>query len=418
MPDEFQHYEPLPDHLADTGPSRPVQDTLPFWRRALGLISLIGAAALTLATALLVISPTAPPVVTPTSLTQDTLQATLQPTEITIAATDPSGDVTVVSAVPTIDPAVVASLLNSQETISQSGSGMQVVRDTYNPFTVIPDRPRSEVIQYEVVEGDTIFTIAERYGLKPESIAWANSRDLIGGLRPGRMINILPVDGAYWTVPSTSTVQQVADQFNVDPFAIIDSEFNDLFGAAPDTELPSGTQVVVPGGEAEQISWTPVVERSESSGGSSNSSSNTGGQIRFEPGDPGSCGWTDNPGGGGGWQNPMGGAYRWSQGFSSFHTGVDLAAPIGTPVRAANGGTVIFAGWNNYGYGYAVVIAHGPYMTVYGHMDAVYAGCKQWVDAGTVVGAVGESGQATGPHLHFEIRLNDVAQDPAFTIPF
>ena len=419
MSDEFERYEPLPDHLADTGQHRPVRDTVPTWRRALGLFSLLGAVALTIATALLLISPTPAPVDT-TQLPTTTLQATsTQATQEQISApTETNPESVGVAALPTVDPAVVASLLSAPLVESQTTNGIQVVRDTYNPYTIIPDRPRSEVIEYQVVEGDTIFTIAERYGLTPESIAWANDRSIIGGLRPGRMINILPVDGVYHTVPAAKTIQQIADEFHVDPYAIIDSEFNTLFGATPDTELPSGTQVVVPGGSAEQLNWNPVVETSDDSSSGSSNAGSRGGQIIFEPGDPGSCGWTDNPGGGGGWVNPMGGGYRWTQGFSSFHTGVDLAAPVGTPVKAANGGTVIFAGWNNWGYGYAVVIAHGPYMTVYGHLSDIYAGCRQWVDGGTVIGAVGQSGNSSGPHLHFEIRNGNAAQDPSFTIPF
>jgi hypothetical protein len=62
-----------------------------------------------------------------------------------------------------------------------------VVRNNYDPFTLIPDRPRSNVIGYTVVDGDTIFSIAERFGLKPETIAWSNDRSIIEGLRPGQV---------------------------------------------------------------------------------------------------------------------------------------------------------------------------------------------------------------------------------------
>jgi hypothetical protein len=152
-----------------------------------------------------------------------------------------------------------------------------------------------------VQQGDTIYRIAERFGIEPETIAWANDRSLIGGLRPGRRINIMPVDGVYHTVLIETTIQEIANQYGVDPYAIIDSEYNDLFGADPTTPIPSGTQVVVPGGVAEQIVWNPVVERV---GGDS---SGAGGRISFSPGDPGSCGLVDNPGGGGGWVRPLNG---------------------------------------------------------------------------------------------------------------
>lgn len=419
MSKEFEGYEPLPDHLADTGPSKPVRDSLPVWRRAVGLISLIGAAALTVATALLLTTSGTPPPNTLQISNPVVNDSSAQPTSTAaevaaLPTTEQSSGL--INIVPTLDPATVAQLLSAPVTETQSSTGIRIVRDTYNPFTIIPDRPRSEVIEYEVVSGDTIFTIAERFGLKPESIAWANDRSIIGGLRPGRTINILPVDGAYYTVQAEESVQSIANFFGVDPYAIIDSEYNDLFGATPDTLLSSGTQVLVPGGEAEQISWTPTVERREESSGGGQGS--RGGQIIFEPGDPGSCGWTDNPGGGGAWVNPMGGSYSWSRGYASWHPGVDLAANPGTPVLAANGGTVVFQGWNSWGYGYAVVLAHGPYTTLYGHLSAEYVNCGQWVDPGTVIAAVGSSGNSSGPHLHFEIRSNDVPQDPTFTIAF
>ena len=85
---------------------------------------------------------------------------------------------------------------------------------------------------------------------------------------------------------------------------------------------------------------------------------------------------------------------------------------------AANGGTVIFAGWSNWGYGKSIVLAHGPYTTVYDHLSAINIGCGQYVSAGQVIGAVGSTGESTGPHLHFEIRYNDIPTDPTGTMPF
>src|SRR5690606_7972906 len=207
-----------------------------------GLFSILGAAGLTVATALLLITPEpTADVQLPVATTQpDNVQPSEQIVNPTIEV-DLSQNVALVNMNPTADPALVASLLSTPIAPSESRNGIEIVRDTYNPFTVIPDRPRSEVIQYTVVEGDTIFTIAERFGLKPETIEWSNDRSIIGGLRPGRSINVLPVDGAYWTVAATETIQSIADRFGVDPYVIIDSEFNDLFGTTPDTVLTSGT---------------------------------------------------------------------------------------------------------------------------------------------------------------------------------
>ena len=96
------------------------------------------------------------------------------------------------------------------------------------------------------------------------------------------------------------------------------------------------------------------------------------------------------------------------------HTGVDYAAPIGTPVRTTADGTVDFAGVKN-GYGNVVVIHHqGVYSTVYGHLSQFASGLRrgQHVDQGSLIGYVGMTGWATGPHLHYEFRIADHATDP------
>jgi murein DD-endopeptidase MepM/ murein hydrolase activator NlpD len=108
-----------------------------------------------------------------------------------------------------------------------------------------------------------------------------------------------------------------------------------------------------------------------------------------------------------GWrQNPFGGG-------PEFHQGLDIAAPTGTTVTAAAGGTVIMAQWYG-GYGNYILIDHGGgYSTGYGHLSAIYVSTGQVVQRGQAIGAVGSTGQSTGPHLHFEIRIAGKPVDPA-----
>ncbi len=108
-----------------------------------------------------------------------------------------------------------------------------------------------------------------------------------------------------------------------------------------------------------------------------------------------------------GWRsNPFGGA-------PEFHQGLDIAAPTGTTVTAAAGGTVVMAQWYG-GYGNYIAIDHGGgYSTGYGHLSAIYISVNQAVQRGQAIGAVGSTGESTGPHLHFEIRINGKAVDPA-----
>jgi murein DD-endopeptidase MepM/ murein hydrolase activator NlpD len=108
-----------------------------------------------------------------------------------------------------------------------------------------------------------------------------------------------------------------------------------------------------------------------------------------------------------GWRsNPFGGS-------PDFHPGLDIAAPTGTTVTAAASGTVIMAQWYG-GYGNYISIDHGGgYSTGYGHLSAIYVANGQTVTRGQAIGAVGSTGASTGPHLHFEVRINGKAVDPA-----
>ncbi|MEO8609805.1 MAG: M23 family metallopeptidase [Chloroflexota bacterium] len=418
MQDNNRFNEPPIDPLADTNPSLTINQVqiddagMPGWRRSVGLLSLLVAAGLTLATAFLLMSPngTPEPVKTvPPDTTE--ISVTLMPTsEIPPTAVIQTVDNSQPGLIPTFSPAAAITLLSSPLTSMSGSSGIQVVRDIHNPFTVIPDRPRSEVIQYIAVRGDTIYTIADRFKLKPETIGWSNPRRYIEVLHPGDAVNIPPVDGVYLQVVGSKTIADYASEFKVsDPFVIIDSDYNNLFGTPPDTILPSGTWIFVPGGEAEPITWNPGVTVEESG-------PRRGYVSQFAPGDPGSCGNVQNPGGGASWIDPLPGS-TFVRGFSSIHTGVDLSDPVGTGVRAANSGAVIFAGWNNWGYGNLIVLVHGPFLTLYGHLSQINVGCGQLVSAGQMIGAVGSTGNSTGPHLHFEIRNGNTPTDPLATMP-
>ena len=103
------------------------------------------------------------------------------------------------------------------------------------------------------------------------------------------------------------------------------------------------------------------------------------------------------------WPVSGGGNYI-SQYFHYGHYGIDIAADYGATVRAAGGGTVIFAGWKSNGGGYQVWVAHGSGLySTYNHLSAISVGSGQHVAEGQQVGRVGQSGNATGPHLHFEV---------------
>lgn len=100
-----------------------------------------------------------------------------------------------------------------------------------------------------------------------------------------------------------------------------------------------------------------------------------------------------------------------TQTFFAWHPGIDIANDVGTPEVAADGGQVVFAGWGSYGI--YVEIDHGNgFHTIYGHMSAVVVKTGQAVTQGQLIGLMGATGRASGPHLHFEIRYQGVPQDP------
>jgi murein DD-endopeptidase MepM/ murein hydrolase activator NlpD len=113
----------------------------------------------------------------------------------------------------------------------------------------------------------------------------------------------------------------------------------------------------------------------------------------------------------GGRYDPFGG------GDSEFHTGQDIRAAVGTPVSAAADGTVMFAGWKN-GYGQVVEIDHGNGLTTrYGHLSKIETTTGHEIMRGELLGLVGSTGRSTGPHLHYEVRINDNPVNPRAYLP-
>lgn len=401
--------DPDDTHPTQTMPKVEINET-PGWQRLIGLASLLGAVGFTIATIILLLTPGDVPDIIPDELPGD-LPAVVEqqpddaPTSPPVTAPPSiSTDGEVVPILPTLDPQSVEALLQEPPAAISIVDAMRIDRDVLNPFTIIPDRPRNEVIQYTVVRGDTLETIARRFGIQPESIVWSNPRRIVQVLRPGDVLDIPPVDGVYArTIGSTRTIRDYAADYGIeDTFDVLDSEYNrHLIGYSPDDIPPSGTRIFFPGGEAEVILWQQDIEVTRGGGGTGPAAAPD--TVVFQNGQPGSC--APQPiTGGTFWANPLpAGSYTVTQGFSGFHPGIDLAGTPGTPVSAANGGRVIFAGWNSFGYGNAIAIIHGPNMTVYGHLQDVFVSCGQDVATGTVIGTMGSTGQSSGPHLHFEI---------------
>jgi murein DD-endopeptidase MepM/ murein hydrolase activator NlpD len=235
---------------------------------------------------------------------------------------------------------------------------------------------------YKVRAGDSLTGIANRFGVSYMTIWWVNNLKS-NRLEPGRVLTIPPMNGLVITAKEGDTLESLASAHKISADLIY--ETNGL----EDRNLVVGQTLVLPGALGEPLPKPKPRVRPVST--------SSGGTVRPPV-------------------TYSGGAFVWpvlggyiSQYFHYGHYGIDIAADYGTRVRASAAGTVIFAGWKSNGGGYQVWIAHGSGLyTTYNHMSAVSVGRGQSVAQGQQVGRVGQSGWATGPHLHFEVWRGEV----------
>jgi murein DD-endopeptidase MepM/ murein hydrolase activator NlpD len=278
------------------------------------------------------------------------------------------------------------------------------------PFTTIPDRPRAQVIGYIVQSGDSVYDIAARFGLAPETIVWSNQEGLMDApwlIQPGLELFILPVDGVYHTVLAGETVEGIAAEYGVEPAALY-NEWNDLGDAEDGAQPREGQLLVVPGGEGKEVTWTPP-PRYPSPGPAGYSYGVCSGAGVTGPG---ANGWFIYPTG-----SPRVSGWYFHDARNPTHIGLDYACRTGDPIVAADNGVVTIAGWNG-GYGILIEINHGNgFVTRYGHLSQLAVGCGQAVYQGDLLGYCGSTGYSSGAHLHFEIRSGGIPQDPQAYLP-
>lgn len=245
-----------------------------------------------------------------------------------------------------------------------AGVGADVVRQRNSTISIYVVRP-----------GDTLSAIAEMFDVSVNTILWANDLPRASRIQVGQTLTILPVTGIKYTVKRGDTLASIAKRYGGDADEI--ASYNGL-----DKALIVGTEIIIPDGEV------PLPVQTAPSRSSSSYASGAGSPTQV-----------------GYYLRPIAGGIR-SQGIHGYN-GVDLAAPSGTPIVASAEGDVIVAkssGWNG-GYGQYVVIQHGNgSQTLYSHNSGVIVGVGEHVQQGQVIAYIGQSGKATGPHVHFEIR--------------
>lgn len=234
---------------------------------------------------------------------------------------------------------------------------------------------RPKVLVHKVQSGETLWDIAKAYGITVDTILAANDITNSNRIRVGQELQILTVSGVLHPVASGESLWEISSRYNIPMDKIVEAnEIRDPSRIQPNTKLviPGATQLrprdvlVVSGQLQKAFDWP------------------TRGRI----------------------SSPFG--PRWGR----MHNGIDIAVPTGTPIRAAASGTVTFSGWNG-GYGYIVMIDHGNGVeTRYAHNSRLVASVGQRVDRGQIVAYSGNTGNSTGPHLHFEIRHRGQPYDP------
>lgn len=274
---------------------------------------------------------------------------------------------------------------NALEISSPTSQKSIIVGD--NVFqTSISEKPRDKVISYTVEKGDTLSTVAQKFGISIDTIRWTNNL-INDDISIGDELSILPVTGIEYKVAKGDTVYSIAKKLDTDPQKIVDFPFNDF--ANPETfSLIEGQKLIVPDGVKPSVQ--PYIRRSV--------------YIAQGPVSFSSAGFT--------W--PVHGIV--SQFASWYHMAIDIAASLGEPIVAAQNGVItsLNTGTWDSGYGTSIwVSGGGGFDSHYAHLSGLNVGIGDKVTAGkTVLGWIGMTGRTTGPHVHFEIRRNGVLVNP------
>ncbi len=232
-----------------------------------------------------------------------------------------------------------------------------------------------EIRVYTVRSGDSLSRVAEMFGVTTNTIMWANDLTRATEIQPGDTLVILPIVGVQHDVKTGDTISTIAKKYEGEVEEIL--AYNQL---SSNDEISVGDTIIIPGGA---MHAAPVRVASQAQ------------PVRVSGASIASAGFS----------HPAPGSVK-SQGVHGYNA-VDLAAPVGTPIRAAASGEVIVSknsGWNG-GYGQYVVIRHSNgAQTLYAHLSSNAVGVGDYASQGEVIGGMGNTGKSTGPHLHFEVR--------------
>ena len=271
----------------------------------------------------------------------------------------------------------VESLIAADDTKASDNLMLLSIRET-SADTLISGLPKGETSEYRVQEGETVSSIADRFGVSVDTIVWDNNLKSVDAIKVGQILTILPVSGIRYSVKRGETVNSIAKKHGVDAQNIVDYPFNsftndETFG------LMAGQEIMIPNGiRPKEVAAKAYVAQS----------------VAPIPGVVGE----------GNFMWPTAG--RISQNYSWYHRAVDIANKDVPIIVASQGGTVTTVALNSGGYGNYVMIDHGNgYSTLYAHLKtgSIIVKLGQKVSQGQGLGTMGSTGRSTGVHLHFEI---------------
>jgi len=276
------------------------------------------------------------------------------------------------------------------QTLSRGGT----IQAGRSPLTVNAEGLRP-IREYTLGRVDTLSSLANFYGVSPEALAFANGITDPVNLPVGKGIRIPPADGALFELAAGDTLESVAARFKVD--AAVIKDYNRLH-FEPELFAP-GKLLFVPGAVLPGLVYQAADAQLESPAVVARSSSPIAPAER-DPTAP-----APRPALG----MPVAGLI--TQYMSAWHSGVDIAAPYGRTIVSVQGGVVSSAGWVAVG-GLRVCVASGAVENCYFHTGAVFVGVGQAVAAGQPIASIGLTGVTTGPHVHWETKVNGALVNP------
>ncbi|KKQ90617.1 MAG: Peptidase M23 family protein [Candidatus Shapirobacteria bacterium GW2011_GWE1_38_92] len=256
--------------------------------------------------------------------------------------------------------------------------------DSQMADTLVSNLPKGEITEYRVSEGDTVSSIAQKFGVSIDTIMWENNLKSVDSIKAGEILRILPLTGIRHKVVRGETIYSISKKYGVAAQNIVNYPFNSF------TNDETGQELLIPEGIKPNqiiIDTNRYIART----------------VAPIPGVVGE----------GNFMWPTSGYI--SQRFTWYHQAADIASPGNPAILAAQGGTVVTAGWNGGGYGNYVVIDHGNgYKTLYAHMltNSISVKAGQAVSQGQQIGTMGSTGRSTGTHLHFEVIGSQGKVDP------